>query len=83
MEVSGWATLLSRRDLRLNGIGSWVGHRVGLGILEKRKHSCPPGIGIPVRLACEVVTVHTNDGSPAAGNNEMSRTKSYCEGSCS
>jgi len=33
--------------------------RVGMGLLEKRKLSCPAGIRNPVRLACDAVAVPT------------------------
>lgn len=55
MEVSGSTTLLSRSDQEEAG---WA-VRVGLGLLEKRKLSCPAGIRNPVRLARDAVTVPT------------------------
>lgn len=55
MEMSGSAALFSRRDQEEAG---WA-VRVGLGLLEKRKLSCPAGIRNPVRLVRDVVTIPT------------------------
>ena len=53
--MSGSTTLLSRRDQEETGWSVMA----GLGLLEKRKLSCPASIRNPFRLAREAVAVPT------------------------